>query len=141
MDNDGINSEAYKNARDLANMTDRCSSDKLTDSTGSKVEFSFRSMTKATNMNMSIKKSLRPLTAFHIFSQLEKEYIMQRMGEGNTMEQSSHTKASKRNEQRELENHGDAAKNKKEVGENANVPKRYQGLKLSPDWCASPGKC
>ncbi|KAL3788586.1 hypothetical protein HJC23_005245 [Cyclotella cryptica] len=68
----------------------------------------------------SLKKPSRPLTAFHIFSQLEKEYIMQRP-DGGCDEVSG-------------ERHGSARVN------NNSLPRRYQSLDIPTDWCESPGK-
>ena len=66
------------------------------------------------------KKPQRPLTAYHIFFQIEREYVIQTMddGNGNVTDQST------------MENkilHDD-------------VPQRYKNIKLMPDWYAGPGK-
>ena len=63
------------------------------------------------------KKPQRPLTAYHIFLQIEREYIIQTM-DGDVSDQSM------------MENkilHDD-------------VPQRYKNIKLMPDWYAGPGK-
>jgi hypothetical protein len=65
----------------------------------------------AKGQGTGLKKPSRPLTAFHIFSQLEKEYIMQ-------------------GPDREL----------KQSPLNAFLPRRYHNLDLPYDWCESPGK-
>lgn len=67
-----------------------------------------------------LNKPSRPLTAFHIFSQLEKEFIMQRPD-------------------------GDCDEINYECDGNARVnnnllPRRYQNLDIAADWCESPGK-
>ena len=63
------------------------------------------------------KKPQRPLTAYHIFFQIEREYVIQTM-DGDVADQST------------MENkilHDD-------------VPQRYKNIKLMPDWYAGPGK-
>jgi len=63
------------------------------------------------------KKPQRPLTAYHIFLQIEREYIIQTM-DGDVADQSM------------MENkilHDD-------------VPQRYKNIKLMPDWYAGPSK-
>jgi len=67
-----------------------------------------------------LKKPSRPLTAFHIFSQLEKEFIMQRPDEDC--------------DEINYDCHGNARVN------NNSLPRRYQSLDIPPDWCESPGK-
>ncbi|KAL7479519.1 hypothetical protein ACHAW6_005247 [Cyclotella cf. meneghiniana] len=68
----------------------------------------------------SVNKPSRPLTAFHIFSQLEKEFIMQRPdGDYDEINYQCHDNA--------------------RVNSNA-LPRRYQNLDIPPDWCESPGK-
>ena len=66
-----------------------------------------------------LKKPSRPLTAFHIFSQLEKEFIKQRPG----------------GDCEEVVNLTDDTQTI-----NSSFPQRYQGLDIPHDWCESPGK-
>ncbi|KAL3773905.1 hypothetical protein HJC23_010358 [Cyclotella cryptica] len=67
------------------------------------------------------KKPMRPLTAYHIFFQIEREFIIQSMpdGEGDTVQRTS-----TRDARSTLQN----------------VPNRYKSIKLSPDWYFGPGK-
>ena len=63
-------------------------------------------------------KPQRPLTAYHIFFQIEREYIIQTTaGPTNASENSNQEKKLLRN-----------------------VPSRYANTKLRPDWYAGPGK-
>ena len=66
----------------------------------------------------SLKKPLRPLTAYHIFFQIEREYIIQ----------TTHSTSS---------SVGDNDPNKSVL---CDVPDRYRNIKLLPDWYAGPGK-
>jgi len=65
------------------------------------------------------KKPQRPLTAYHIFLQIEREYIIQTID-------------------------GDVADDKSMMMENKilhdDVPQRYKNIKLMPDWYAGPSK-
>jgi len=65
------------------------------------------------------KKPQRPLTAYHIFLQIEREYIIQTID-------------------------GDADADQSVMMENKilhdNVPQRYKNIKLMPDWYAGPSK-
>lgn len=63
------------------------------------------------------KKPMRPLTAYHIFFQIEREYIIQ-TSEGEIADKVMHAK-------------------KKYLPD---VPSRYRNIKLMPDWYAGPGK-
>ena len=63
------------------------------------------------------KKPQRPLTAYHIFFQIEREFIIQTTA-GEDADKSIHD-------------------NKATM---ADVPRRYRDIKLMPDWYASPGK-
>ena len=63
------------------------------------------------------KKPMRPLTAYHIFFQIEREYIIQTMA-GEDADKSIHD-------------------NKVYLDD---VPARYKNIKLLPDWYAGPGK-
>lgn len=60
---------------------------------------------------------MRPLTAYHIFFQIEREYIIQ-TAPGASSDSSIHNNKSYQ----------------------ANVPRRYAQIKLSNDWFAGPGK-
>jgi hypothetical protein len=64
-----------------------------------------------------IKKPMRPLTAYHIFFQLEREYLIQTTA-GPDADKTIHD-------------------NKSLI---AGVPRRYRSIKLLPDWYAGPGK-
>jgi len=63
------------------------------------------------------KKPMRPLTAYHIFFQIEREFIIQSTP-GADADVSLH--------------------DNKDI--QADVPRRYRATKLSPDWFAGPGK-
>ena len=63
------------------------------------------------------KKPMRPLTAYHIFFQIEREYVIQTTA-GEDADKSIH-------------------KNKVILDD---VPARYRDIKLLPDWYAGPGK-
>jgi len=63
------------------------------------------------------KKPIRPLTAYHIFFQIEREYIIQTM-DGDIADQST-------------------MDNKVHLDD---VPQRYKNIRLLPDWYAGPGK-
>lgn len=65
----------------------------------------------------SLKKPLRPLTAYHIFFQIEREYIIQTHSTTSSV--------------------GDTDPNKSVI---CDVPCRYRNIKLLPDWYAGPGK-
>jgi hypothetical protein len=62
------------------------------------------------------RKPMRPLTAYHIFFQIEREYLIQTHPEADNIK---------------------LASNKKLLD---NVPQRYKAIKLSPDWYFGPGK-
>eukprot|EP00956_Cyclotella_meneghiniana_P027377 scaffold61142_cov57-Cyclotella_meneghiniana.AAC.14 len=65
-------------------------------------------------------KPMRPLTAYHIFFQIEREYIIQTTpGGGDNASSSIH------NDHKSYQ---------------PNVPRRYANIKLSHDWYAGPGK-
>jgi hypothetical protein len=66
----------------------------------------------------TVKKPLRPLSSFHLFSQIEREYIIQ-----TTSNTTNGTV--------------DTDPNKSYL---TDVPSRYRAIKLSPDWYAGPGK-
>lgn len=63
-------------------------------------------------------KPLRPLSAYHVFFQLEREYILQSLASGDDADTSS--------------------KEQKILLKNA--PNRYEGVKVFRDWHARPGK-
>jgi hypothetical protein len=63
-------------------------------------------------------KPMRPLTAYHIFFQIEREYIIQTTPGGGDASSSIHDHKSYQ----------------------PNVPRRYANIKLSHDWYAGPGK-
>jgi hypothetical protein len=63
------------------------------------------------------KKPMRPLTAYHIFFQIEREYIIQSLPGAKEDVQT--------------------ASNKRLLDD---VPDRYKDIKLSPDWYFGPGK-
>lgn len=75
----------------------------------------------ATNIPRGIKsipkKPMRPLTAYHIFFQIEREYVIQTTA-GEDADKSIHN-------------------NKVYLPD---VPRRYAAIKLLPDWYAGPGK-
>lgn len=64
-----------------------------------------------------VKKPMRPLTAYHIFFQLEREYLIQTTA-GPDADKTIHD-------------------NKSLI---AGVPRRYRSIKLLSDWYAGPGK-
>jgi hypothetical protein len=64
------------------------------------------------------KKPMRPLTAYHIFFQIEREYIIQTLPDAG-------------------EESPKSSPNKKVLED---VPDRYKAVKLSPDWYFGPGK-
>jgi len=68
--------------------------------------------------NIIPKKPIRPLTAYHIFFQIEREYIIQTAPAGEDDDTSIHD-------------------NKVYL---SSVPQRYRDVKLPPDWYAGPGK-
>lgn len=68
-------------------------------------------------INAIPKKPMRPLTAYHIFFQIEREYIIQTTA-GEDADKSIHDNKV---------HHED-------------VPIRYKNIKLLPDWYAGPGK-
>ncbi|KAL7529360.1 hypothetical protein ACHAXR_002923, partial [Thalassiosira sp. AJA248-18] len=63
------------------------------------------------------KKPMRPLTAYHIFFQIEREFVIQTVA-GEDADKSIHD-------------------NKVYLND---VPQRYRNIKLLPDWYAGPGK-
>ena len=67
--------------------------------------------------NTEVKKPMRPLTAYHIFFQIEREYIIQTTA-GPDADKSIHN-------------------NKSYLPD---VPRRYRNIKLLSDWYAGPGK-
>jgi hypothetical protein len=69
----------------------------------------------STDATTNVKKPMRPLTAYHIYFQIEREYIIQ------------------------TESGPDVSihENKSYVHD---VPRRYRSIKLLPDWYAGPGK-
>lgn len=75
------------------------------------------SSTSSAVSNTEIKKPMRPLTAYHIFFQIEREYIIQTTA-GPDADKSIHSKKSYQQD----------------------VPRRYRDIKLLPDWYAGPGK-
>ena len=66
------------------------------------------------------KKPMRPLTAYHIFFQIEREYIIQSLPDNNSNDDIVTT-----------------ASNKRILDD---VPDRYKATKLSHDWYFGPGK-
>jgi hypothetical protein len=75
-----------------------------------------RPISGAASLNIP-KKPMRPLTGYHLFFQIEREYIIQTMA-GEDSDASMH--------------------DKKVYLED--VPERYRNIKLSPDWYFGPGK-
>ena len=79
-----------------------------------------------------VKKPLRPLSSFHLFSQIEREYIIQ-----TTSSSSSTTNGIGAD---------DVNNNTTPTADDPNksylpyVPRRYRDIKLSADWYAGPGK-
>mmetsp|Transcript_550 Transcript_550/g.1305 ORF Transcript_550/g.1305 Transcript_550/m.1305 type:complete len:404 (-) Transcript_550:60-1271(-) len=69
------------------------------------------------DLNTIPKKPMRPLTAYHIFFQIEREFIIQNI-DGEDADKSIHD-------------------NKVLLDD---VPDRYKVVKLMPDWYAGPGK-
>ncbi len=66
---------------------------------------------------ISNKKPMRPLTAYHIFFQIEREFVIQTTA-GEDADKSIHDRKVYLN----------------------GVPRRYRNIKLLPDWYAGPGK-
>ena len=73
--------------------------------------------TSSSMNNTDMKKPMRPLTAYHIFFQIEREYIIQTTP-GSDADKSIHN-------------------NKSYL---TDVPRKYRKVKLLPDWYAGPGK-
>lgn len=65
--------------------------------------------------SMTMSKPMRPLAAYHIFFQIEREYIIQTASPDHVVSDPTKTYQ-------------------------ADVPSRYRSIKLSPDWYAGPGK-
>ena len=78
---------------------------------------SFLTTTSSSMNNTDMKKPMRPLTAYHIFFQIEREYIIQTTP-GSDADKSIHN-------------------NKSYL---TDVPRKYRKVKLLPDWYAGPGK-
>ena len=76
-----------------------------------------KSGSKSDKVAVAPKKPMRPLTGYHIFFQLEREYVIQSLA-GNDADQSS--------------TDGKICL--------PDVPVRYRDTRLSPDWYAGPGK-
>jgi hypothetical protein len=70
----------------------------------------------------TVKKPLRPLSSFHLFSQIEREYIIQTTSTNNN------------------NNSGAVDTTDPNKSYLTDVPSRYRAIKLSPDWYAGPGK-
>mmetsp|Transcript_11209 Transcript_11209/g.23902 ORF Transcript_11209/g.23902 Transcript_11209/m.23902 type:complete len:361 (-) Transcript_11209:168-1250(-) len=75
------------------------------------------SSSSSSSLTTNIPKPMRPLTAYHIFFQIEREYIIQTTA-GPVADKSIHA-------------------NKSYLRD---VPRRYRRIKLLPDWFAGPGK-
>ncbi|EJK45663.1 hypothetical protein THAOC_35714 [Thalassiosira oceanica] len=73
--------------------------------------------TRSDKLAIAPKKPMRPLTGYHIFFQLEREYVIQSLA-GDDADQST-------------------ADGKVCIPD---VPVRYRDTRLSPDWYAGPGK-
>ena len=90
----------------------------MTTSSRRTVNHSSSSSSSATAANNTeVKKPMRPLTAYHIFFQIEREYIIQTTA-GPDADKSIHN-------------------NKSYLPD---VPRRYRNIKLLSDWYAGPGK-
>lgn len=75
----------------------------------------FKSSSSFDGTSMNKSKPMRPLAAYHIFFQIEREYIIQTSSPDHIVTDPSKTYQ-------------------------AGVPSRYSSIKLSPDWYAGPGK-
>ena len=75
-------------------------------------------MISAPRASKILQKPKRPLTAYHIYFQIEREFIIQTMTAGEDADKSIHE--------------GKVFFN--------DVPNRYKAIKLSPDWYFGPGK-
>ena len=75
----------------------------------------FKSSSSFDGTSMNKSKPMRPLAAYHVFFQIEREYIIQTSSPDHIVTDPSKTYQ-------------------------AGVPSRYRSIKLSPDWYAGPGK-
>ncbi len=111
-------SQSGKLARALSNP------DEKEASTSSLLMNNVASMTSTSDETVHVQKPIRPLTAYHLFFQLEREYIIQTSRHDD--DDDSRSDGEKKNDDRPLG---------REIDDE--MPFRYRYIHLSPHWYAS----